>query len=299
MLKTELKSKQELVDQYLDQHLPTPECKPGSIFEAMRYSVFAGGKRIRPVISLMVNEMLNGKADLIMPAACSIELIHTYSLIHDDLPALDNDDFRRGKLSSHKQFGEALAILAGDSLLTLAFQWISTMNHKSDVVVSILKEISDAAGVWGMIGGQVADLEAEGILKVDKSKKKQSDEEELEYIHKHKTAALIRASVAIGAISAEVSEEEINHCREFGNLIGLAFQVADDILDIEGDEKTLGKSVGKDIESDKLTYPALYGLDGAKKKAKELIDTSIEIISQFKNNQYLVELAKLIINRKN
>ncbi len=301
MIKQYLKEKQQEIDHYLETHLPQKNQKPGLIFEAVRYSVFAGGKRIRPILSLMVNEMFAGSKESLFPAACAIEMIHTYSLIHDDLPAMDNDDFRRGKPSNHKQFGEAIAILAGDALLNMAFEWIANMDHQPQIIISILREISNASGAWGMIGGQVADLEAEGRLLINSDKDSSSQinhENELDYIHKHKTAALIKAPVVVGALNAEVSESEIDHCQQFGTLIGLAFQVTDDILDIEGDQKTLGKSVGKDIESNKLTYPALYGLENAKNKAKVLIEQSKDIISSYKNNDLLMQLADLIINRK-
>lgn len=302
-----LKEKQLEIDNFLNTHLPTVEEKPSIIFEAIRYSIFAGGKRIRPIISLMVNEMLEGKKELVLFPACAIELIHTYSLIHDDLPALDNDDFRRGKESSHKKFGEAIAILSGDALLTMAFQWISFAKHKPEVVVKMIHSVSKAAGVWGMIGGQVADLESEGKINwtnnptgnFNNHNNNLENEKELEYIHLHKTAALIRESVMIGALTSEANDLELKKCYEFGTLIGLAFQVVDDILDVEGEQKTLGKSIGKDAKSNKLTYPAVYGMEYSKMKAQKLIDDSKEIISYFKNCELLKQLADLIINRQN
>lgn len=296
VIKEYWKNAQEEIDGFLDKKLPKVAEKPGIIFEAMRYSVFAGGKRVRPVIALMINDMLGGKKESVLYPASSLELIHTYSLIHDDLPSLDNDDFRRGKPSNHKQFGEAIAILAGDSLLTLAFQWIAKTPVEAEKIVKISEIVSDCAGVYGMIGGQVADLQAEGRIE----KNEETDnEKELEYIHLHKTAALIKASVIVGALVGGANEKELELCSRFGTLIGLAFQVVDDILDIEGDEKLLGKSVGKDVEAGKLTYPALYGLEESKIKAKDLIQESKDIIDNFKDSDLLKQLADMIINRKN
>ncbi len=301
ILKEYLKKSQQEIDQFLDENMPKPSEKPSIIFEAMRYSVFAGGKRIRPIISFMINDMLGGEKQKIYYPACAIELIHTYSLIHDDLPALDNDDFRRGKPSSHKQFGEAIAILTGDSLLTLAFQWIAKTKDSPDVITKILDQVSVSSGVYGMIGGQVADLQAEGKIKqneMDLNKNKSNYEKELEYIHLHKTAALIRASVMIGAISAGADQEDFDRCYKFGTLIGLAFQVADDILDVEGDQELLGKTIGKDANSDKLTYPSVYGLEESKKKARDLINMSKDILSHYDNNNILIQLSDMIIQRE-
>ena len=294
MIKQYLSDKQKSVNHFLEERMPSRHSKPPIIYEAMRYSLFAGGKRIRPILTILIHEMLGGSGDKVLYPACSIELIHTYSLIHDDLPALDNDDYRRGKLSSHKKFGEAIAILAGDALLTMAFQWIGKTEYPPQTVQSILQIVSEAAGVAGMIGGQVADLEAENrnLSQID-------EKEELEYIHLNKTAALLRASILIGSQTANASSEQYEKLYQIGTLIGLAFQVADDILDVEGDEKEIGKSIGKDKESNKLTYPALYGLETSKKKANELIEKCCELIKTFENNQLLLELSQLIINRKN
>lgn len=301
MLKELLKEKQIEIDNFLEAQLPESSEKPSIIHEAMRYSVFAGGKRIRPAISLLVYDMLGGKSKSILYPACAVELIHTYSLIHDDLPALDNDDFRRGKPSSHKKFGEAIAILAGDALLTLSFEWIANMEDNGNIVGAIIKEVSESAGVRGMIGGQVADLEAEGRLASKLSAGEFNDKQnkkELEYIHLHKTAALIRCSVVIGALCAGCDGEELQKLKEFGTSLGLAFQVADDILDIEGDQESLGKTVGKDVESGKLTYPALYGLEESKTIAKRLIDNCKDLLKPFQENHHLLELSDMIINRK-
>ncbi len=298
MIKQVLYEKGLLVEQYIDNHLPKETEKPSIIFKAMRYSIFAGGKRIRPILSLLVNDMIGGDEYKLLPCACAIELIHTYSLIHDDLPSIDNDDYRRGKFTCHKRFGEATAVLAGDALLTLAFQWISFTDQRPKVIVDIIRELAVASGIRGMIAGQVADLEAEGLLKKN-SLDKPNIEEELKYIHTNKTAALIRASVVVGAYSAGAEEDDVKICRIFGSLIGLAFQIADDILDIEGDIEGLGKAVGKDHEHNKLTYPALYGLDSSKEKAKELILEAKDVISSFDNSLLLSQLADLIINRAN
>ncbi len=295
------KALEKEITDYLDQHLPDEDKKPSIIYKAMRYSVFAGGKRLRPVLALLVNEVFGGKRESVLRPACAIELIHTYSLIHDDLPSLDNDDLRRGQVSNHKKFGEAIAILAGDALLTLSFQWISESDLKPSTVLSLISLVSQAAGVQGMIGGQVVDLESEGRITPDsfgRSLEQRGIEKDLDYIHLHKTAALIRASVMTGALTAEVGDKDLKKCSQFGTLLGLAFQIVDDILDVEGEAETLGKSVGKDAKSHKLTYPAIYGLNSSKNKAQRLIEESKDIISRFENSQRLIDLADLIIQRK-
>ncbi len=289
------------INGYLDQHLPGEDEKPSIIYKAMRYSVFAGGKRLRPVLALLVNEIFGGKREKVLRPACAIELIHTYSLIHDDLPSLDNDDLRRGQASNHKKFGEAVAILAGDALLTLSFQWISESAISDGTALSLIRLVSQAAGVQGMIGGQVVDLESEGRIAQDslgQNLDQRDLEKDLDYIHLHKTGALIRASVMVGALTAGIEDHVLEKCGQFGNLLGLAFQIMDDILDVEGESDTLGKSVGKDAKSRKLTYPAIYGLDSSKTKAQQLIEESKDIISRFENSQRLIELADLIIQRK-
>src|SRR6202790_4919610 len=241
------------VDASLDRLMPPEIAKPPSIHQAMRYSVFAGGKRIRPILCLETARIFSEDVAAAFFPACAIEFIHTYSLIHDDLPALDNDDLRRGKPTSHKKFGEATAILAGDALLTLAFEVVGATPVDAERRVAMLTEIATAAGtVNGMVGGQGADLEAEGKPVAKKM---------LEYIHRSKTAALIRASVTAGALCVAASKSDVARLRRFGENIGWAFQVTDDILDVEESSTALGKTAGKDIAQQKATYPAVYGLE--------------------------------------
>lgn len=262
-----------LVDAALDLLLPAEATQPPSIHTAMRYSVFAGGKRIRPILCLEAARVFRGDVTAALHPACAIECIHTYSLIHDDLPALDNDDLRRGKPTCHKKFGEATAILAGDALLTLAFAVVGSTPVGAERVVAILSEVAGAAGtVNGMVGGQVADLEAEG---------KKSSAESLEYIHRSKTAALIRASLTSGALCTGAGLTDVAHLRRFGEAIGLLFQVTDDILDVEESSAALGKTAGKDIAQQKATYPAVYGLERSHQIAKELAEKATRELAAF------------------
>ena len=250
------------VDAELDRLLPGESVQPSSIHTAMRYSVFAGGKRIRPILCLEAARIFEVDVTPSLHPGCAIEFIHTYSLIHDDLPALDNDDLRRGKPTCHKKFGEATAILAGDALLTLAFETIAAAPALAERRVAMVREIANAAGtVRGMVGGQVADLEAEG---------KPVRPEMLEYIHRSKTAALIRASITAGALCAGAPDDDVARLRRFGDTIGWAFQVTDDILDVEESSAALGKTAGKDIAQQKATYPAVFGLERSHQIAREL-----------------------------
>jgi geranylgeranyl diphosphate synthase, type II len=262
-----------VVDVQLERLLPWESVQPASIHQAMRYSVFAGGKRIRPILCLETARIFDAEPAAALYPGCAIEFIHTYSLIHDDLPALDNDDLRRGKLTSHKKFGEATAILAGDGLLTLAFETISAAPVSAERRVAMVAEIASAAGtVNGMVGGQVADLESEG---------KKVGPETLEYIHRSKTAALIRASVTSGALSAGASAEDVARLRRFGEMIGWAFQVTDDILDVEESSAALGKTAGKDMAQQKATYPAVFGLERSHQFAEELSTKAIAELEFF------------------
>src|SRR5467141_4330754 len=250
------------VDAALERLLPAAAAQPASIHTAMRYSVFAGGKRVRPMLCLETARIFSSDVTPVLHPACAIEFIHTYSLIHDDLPALDNDDLRRGKPTCHKKFGEAIAILAGDALLTLAFETIGATPAAAERRAAILSEVAAAAGtINGMVGGQVADIEAEG---------RAIEPAELEYIHRSKTAALIRASVVAGAIGGGADDENIARLKRFGETIGWAFQVVDDILDVEESSAALGKTAGKDAAQKKATYPALYGLEKSRQFASEL-----------------------------
>src|SRR5579862_2143694 len=255
------------VDAALDGLLPPAEAKPTSIHQALRYSVFAGGKRVRPILCLEAARIFSADVAPVLPVACALEFIHTYSLIHDDLPALDNDDLRRGHPTCHKQFGEATAILAGDALLTLAFETLAGAGVEPTRRVALIAEIAAAAGTRdGMVGGQVADLEAEGLPVTP---------EMLEYIHRSKTAALIRASVLAGAIAGGAADVDLARLRRFGDRIGWAFQVTDDILDVTESSEALGKTAGKDQTQKKATYPALFGLEKSRQFGRELATRAI------------------------
>src|SRR5487761_180475 len=248
-----LTADQALIEEALERLLPPEATPPGTIHQAMRYSVFAGGKRIRPILCCEAARLFSSELHAAVIAGCALEFIHTYSLIHDDLPALDNDDLRRGKPTCHKKFGVAMAILAGDGLLTLAFETLAKVNLDPARRMRIIAEIGAAAGtVSGMVGGQVADIEAEG---------KPVDAAGLEYIHRSKTAALIRASIVAGALAGGASDEDVERLRRFGEAIGWAFQVVDDILDVEESSAALGKTAGKDQAQKKATYPALFGIE--------------------------------------
>ena len=279
------------VNEALDHYLPVETSYPAILARAMRYSVFAGGKRLRPLLVIASNLACGGQVEESLPVASAIEMIHTYSLIHDDLPALDNDDYRRGKPTCHKVFGEAMAILAGDALLTHSFYILSNMQKVSDLIkVKIIKEISNAAGFAGMVGGQVVDIESEG--------KSLPDKDTLNYIHSHKTGALITAAVRCGAFLAKASEDKLELLTAYGKSLGLAFQIVDDLLDEVGDEKKMGKRVQKDASLKKLTYPSLYGLQESKHKVEELYKEAVRAIAPFGENKSLLELlAKIIVKR--
>jgi geranylgeranyl diphosphate synthase type II len=279
------------VDAALERLLPQESTRPASIHQAMRYSVFAGGKRIRPILCLESARIFAPDITPALHPACAIEMIHTYSLIHDDLPALDNDDLRRGKPTCHKKFGEASAILAGDALLTLAFETIGATPVTPAQCVAMVKEVASAAGtVNGMVGGQVADLEAE---------RQRVEPETLEYIHRSKTAALIRASVTAGALCAGAPAEDVARLRRFGESIGWAFQVTDDILDVEESSAALGKTAGKDIAQQKATYPAIHGLQRSHEIAHELAGKAIaELAAYGDNGNRLKEIAEYLVIRR-
>jgi len=275
-LKEFLSSRSARVDEFLEQRLPALDYLPERLHESMRYSVFAGGKRIRPVLMMAACRAVGGNEDHVLPFAAAMEMIHTYSLIHDDLPAMDDDDFRRGRPTNHRVFGEAMAILAGDALLTEAFSLLSSQDLEADIDsttrLRIIHIISKAAGSRGMVGGQVVDMESEG---------KDFDLPTLEYIHTHKTGALILASIQTGALVGQASEAELASLSRYGEATGLAFQIADDILDIVGDQKTLGKDVGSDEGRGKATYPALFGLEEARQRALELKDLALNALAHF------------------
>lgn len=288
-----LDEKKGIIDVSLNHYLPNRKEYPCTVHEAMRYSVFAGGKRLRPVLVLATAEIFKVKNDDVMPSACAFELIHTYSLIHDDLPCMDNDDYRRGKLTSHKVFGEATAVLAGDALLTLAFflisQNIKVNKMESSRVLDVIREVSLAGGTFGLIGGQIVDMESEG---------KKASLPVLQYVHTHKTGALICAAVRTGAILSRAKENDLKALTKYAEYIGLAFQIKDDCLNVEGDEKKIGKKIGSDKTRKKMTYPALFGLKESHKRADELVDKAKESLSIFgKRAQVLVSLADYIVKR--
>jgi geranylgeranyl diphosphate synthase type II len=280
------------VNQWLESLVPSEMTPPQILHRAMRYSLLGGGKRLRPVLVLMAGEALGAATADLMPAACAMEMIHTYSLIHDDLPAMDNDDLRRGRPTCHKAFGEAVAILAGDALLTRAFEVLASEAPAGDLdrQIRVIKEVAAAAGtVNALIGGQVADIENEGRQVTDST---------LEYIHRSKTGAMIRASVTIGGVIAGAGENEIETLRCYGEKIGLAFQVADDILDVTSTSEQLGKTPGKDMAARKATYPALHGLAQSQDRARQLVAEAIEIISALGPAAHkLEEMARFIIAR--
>ncbi len=266
---------------------------PDTIYEAMRYSLLAGGKRLRPILCLASCEAVGGSVDLAMPTACAMEMIHTMSLIHDDLPAMDDDDYRRGKLTNHKVYGEDIAILAGDGLLAYAFEYIATQTQgvSADRVLKVIAHLAKAVGADGLVGGQVVDLESEG---------KDISVETLTYIHNHKTGALLETCVVSGGILAGASEREIEKLSQFARNIGLAFQIIDDILDITATQAELGKTAGKDLEAQKATYPKLWGLEESKRQADKLVAEAKLILAEFGDRaQPLQALADYIIDRKN
>ncbi len=261
-LKSYLASRAKSVDAALDRFLPPVTRKPATIHKAMRYSLFAGGKRLRPILCLAAAEACEGTAAAALPLASAVECIHTYSLIHDDLPAMDNDDYRRGRLTNHKVFGDGMAVLAGDALLTVAFEILGhAKTWPRYDMRALVREVAHAAGSLKLIAGQVADLEGEG---------KRITEAQLRFIHECKTGALLTTSIRLGAMSANAPEKELKALTRFGHALGLAFQVIDDILDVTQTSEKLGKSAGKDVAAKKATYPAILGLAGAKAEARRL-----------------------------
>ena len=284
-----LSTLKERVEVGLKRYLPVNSNNQSHLTEAMSYSLFAGGKRLRPILVLLTCEACGGNEEDAMPAACAIEMLHTYSLIHDDLPAMDNDDLRRGKPTCHKAFDEATAILAGDALLTAAMLILSKEIHDPAKSQALSRLVAEAAGLDGMVGGQQADLEAENRTDLE--------HDDLVAIHRRKTGALIAASASAGAIIAGADESTVNSTKEFGYTIGQAFQVIDDILDTTATPEELGKSVGKDKAQGKLTYVSLLGIDGAKAEAKALTEQAEKLAQSLPNNQKLLELAGFISTR--
>ena len=292
-LEAYLSDRQKIVDEALRRYLPDEGGVPHDLHTAMHYSVFAGGKRIRPILCLAALEACGGDLAPAMPFACALELIHTYSLIHDDLPAMDNDDFRRGKPTSHKVFGEALAILAGGALLAEAFVLLCRMEKvrlAAEKRLAVIHEIATAAGVAGMVGGQALDIRAENHS---------PDFEGLECTHRLKTGALIAVAVKAGAILAGANDEKIQSLNVYGSHLGIAFQIADDILNVEGDSSLMGKKTGSDVASGKVTYPSLLGIENARAKLAEHIEAAAAAIEAFDSRALpLRVIARYIMDRK-
>jgi geranylgeranyl diphosphate synthase type II len=285
-------AQQKAVDAALDRWVPPQDENPATIHRAMRYSLFAGGKRIRPLLAIAAAQAVSDAPIGIESCACALEMIHTYSLVHDDLPALDNDDFRRGRPTCHKMFGDAMAILAGDALLTLAFEVLAKMEHAdASKRIELVRELAIASGtVGGMIGGQVNDIEGEG---------KHPTAHLLESIHRAKTGALLRASVRMGAIYAGAAADQLAALTSFGEHIGLAFQIVDDILDVEQSSEALGKTAGKDAAQKKITFPAVYGIERSREMAEEERLAAHRALQPFDDRaQRLRELADLVVRRQ-
>jgi geranylgeranyl diphosphate synthase type II len=304
-IKAYLKEKRGLIDSYLESYFSIPS-EPSVLHEAMKYSLFAGGKRIRPILALSSYEACGRDPKNIIPYASALELIHTYSLIHDDLPSMDNDDLRRGKPTSHKVFGEAIAILAGDALLTEAFLMLTHNSHSLPLVksgkdrlykeiklsslIKVIREVSLSTGVHGMVGGQALDISSENS---------RPDRDTLTFIHLHKTAALITASVRMGGILADTDKYKLRALTKYGENIGLAFQIIDDILDIEGTAEELGKAAGSDMKMRKMTYPALYGIKKSRQEAEDLISEAIDALVLFSSeSDQLRSIARYLIQRR-
>ncbi|KKY02940.1 farnesyl-diphosphate synthase [Paraclostridium benzoelyticum] len=291
--KEELKNRVANIEDLLNDYMPKVQGYQKTIFDSMNYSLKAGGKRLRPILTLEACKLVGGNEKDAYPFAVAIEMIHTYSLIHDDLPALDNDDLRRGRKTNHKVYGEAMAILAGDGLLNYAYEIMlreSLSKGEPEKYLKAINEIAKASGIYGMIGGQVVDIESEG---------KSIDMEKLDFIHMNKTAAIIIGCMRAGAIIGGASEEELENVTKYAKNIGLSFQIVDDILDIVGDEAKLGKKVGSDIDNEKSTYPSLIGLEKSKETANKLIaeaKMSIDYIN--KDSEFLNNLADYIVDRE-
>ena len=291
-----LQEKKEKVDSALKRYLPEKEGFTLNLHRAILHSLFAGGKRIRPILSIASFEAVGGKGEKILPFACALEMIHTYSLIHDDLPAIDNDDYRRGKPTCHKIFGEAIAILAGDGLLTEAFKLMTNRSvedrpsRDGELVLDLINEVAQAAGILGMVGGQAADIESEG---------KTVDLPTVQYIHTHKTGAMILASVRVGAKLAGASEEILQALTHYGENLGLAFQVVDDILNVEGEANLMGKKTGSDLSKGKATYPSVLGVEESKKRAEELMRLAVDALKPLgPEADPLREIARFVVARK-
>ena len=289
-LKQYLETRSDAVNRALDGFLPKDSAKPATIHKAMRYSLFAGGKRMRPALCLAAAEACGGSNEAAMPLACAVECVHTYSLIHDDLPAMDNDDYRRGKLTNHKVFGEGIAILAGDALLTQAFEIAAAFRETPRYSHErVFRELTQASGSRQLIAGQVADLEGEG---------KQLEARELRYIHERKTSALLCCSARLGGMSANCTPPQLKALTDFGYNVGLAFQIIDDILDITQTSEQLGKTAGKDTAAQKATYPSIVGMEKSRRIARQLTDRAFAALKTFRGKaQALEALAVYLLQR--
>lgn len=292
MLKELWNERRELVEQQLVKELEQEPPLDETLAAAMKYSLMAGGKRLRPILLMAAADAVGAKGTDYLTAGCALEMIHTYSLIHDDLPAMDNDDYRRGKLTNHKVYGDGMAVLAGDALLTLAFEALTRQQHTdAATLLRVVKEISTAAGMNGMVGGQAIDLESEG---------KHIDMETLRRMHMGKTGALFRAALRSGAILAGADEKKLAALTDYAEKFGLAFQITDDILDVVGDEKLIGKPVGSDIRNEKSTYVTLTSLEEAQKLAKETVDGAVAALQDFgPEADFLRQLVRYMLERKN
>lgn len=291
IVKTRLASLHKQVDRALDRWLPAEKTRPATLHRAMRYAVFAGGKRLRPILCLAAAEACGGKISNALPAACAVECVHTYSLIHDDLPCMDDDDLRRGRPTTHKVFGEAVAVLAGDALATIAFEILAkTKETPRHAMMEFFLELSRAAGSSFLVGGQVADMEAE---------KRQATPAELLFIHRGKTAAMIAASLRLGAMSANATPAQVKALGVFGENLGLAFQIIDDILDITQTSEQLGKSAGKDAAAGKATYPAVFGLEKSRREAARLTKISLDALKPLSSRaDFLRAIADQLLGRE-
>lgn len=278
-----------MVNAELELRVPQESMPPDPIHRAIRYSLFAGGKRLRPILCLASCESLNANPEIVLPIAAAIEMIHTYSLVHDDLPCMDDDDFRRGRPTNHKVFGEAIAVLTGDALLTMALEVLSASSYQPAIRIRLVNMLTKAAGTYGMIGGQVLDMISSNTVLT---------QQQLENLHSMKTAALIRFSCMASPVVLESGSKVEEVFGEYGNLIGLAFQIVDDILDIEGTTETLGKTAGKDRKNQKVTYPSLIGIEKSRELAKDFIDRACNIISPHDRHHYLRTLARHILERE-
>ena len=289
-LSTYLNQRQAQVEVALDRSLPLK--KPEKIYEAMRYSLLAGGKRLRPILCLATCELIGGTVEMAMPTACALEMLHTMSLVHDDLPAMDNDDYRRGKLTNHKVYGEDVAILAGDGLLAYAFEYVAEQTHQVPAhrIIKVVAQLARAVGASGLVGGQVVDLESEGVSDIS--------EQTLTFIHSHKTGALLEACVVSGGILAGATDTELECLSRYAKNIGLAFQIIDDILDITGTQEELGKTAGKDLQAQKATYPSLWGIEQSKAKAQQLVNAAKVEMERFgEKAEPLIAIADFITMR--